>query len=144
MIFTEALLPLLQNSPSPRIVNVSSRRDALNVSKTVICVVSEHFIVLVDFCCHLANAKWGDEKGARRYWKPDRRKNRWDSAEFFCMIWNKMLLQWTVGRWLDQSIAYQNYCLMLTPELLQESTWKCASNGGPTNCYFDRTIVSEF
>ncbi|XP_049387940.1 salutaridine reductase-like [Solanum stenotomum] len=27
---TEVLLPLLQNSPSPRIVNVSSRRGALN------------------------------------------------------------------------------------------------------------------
>jgi len=46
---TEALLPLLQNSPSPRIVNVSSRRGALNVRKTIILVVSEHVIILVDF-----------------------------------------------------------------------------------------------
>ncbi|KAG5577188.1 hypothetical protein H5410_057322 [Solanum commersonii] len=80
---TKAFLPLLQNSPSPRIVNVSSRRGALNA-------IQSHIYEILQIFLH------------------DLKQDALEEG--------------------DEGPAM----LALLPD------------GGPTGCYFDRTVLAEF
>ncbi|XP_015158237.1 short-chain dehydrogenase/reductase 2b-like [Solanum tuberosum] len=152
---TEALLPLLQNSPSPRIVNVSSRRGALK---------------------RMPNEERRKELGDIENLTEDKideilHKFLYDLKQDSLEVnhWQMMLPAYSVSKVslnaYTQILArkYPKICInCVHPGFVNtDITWHTGTmpveegaegpvmlallpDGGPTGCYFDRTVVDEF
>ncbi|CAN4120073.1 unnamed protein product [Withania somnifera] len=120
---TEALLPLLQNSPSARIINVSSRRGELNVEQDAL-KVNGWQMMLPAYSISKVSLNAYTRILARRYPK-------------MCINcvhpgYVNTDINWHTGTMPVEEGAEGPVMLALLPD------------GGPTGCYFNRTIVAEF
>uniref|UniRef100_A0A0V0IMU2 Putative ovule protein n=1 Tax=Solanum chacoense TaxID=4108 RepID=A0A0V0IMU2_SOLCH len=152
---TEALLPLLQNSPSPRIVNVSSRKGALNrmpnkerrkelgdienLTEEKIDEILQNFLhdlkqdaLEVNGWQMMLPAYSISKVSLNAYTRILARKYPKMCINCVHPGYVNTDINWHTGTMPVEEGAEGSVMLALLPD------------GGPTGCYFDRTVVSEF
>ncbi|KAG5578329.1 hypothetical protein H5410_058463 [Solanum commersonii] len=152
---TEALLPLLQNSPSPRIVNVSSRKGALNRMPN-----EERRKELGDIV-NLTEEKIDEilQKFLHDLKQDALEVNGWQMSgpvysisklslnaytRVLARKYLKMCINCVHPGFVNTDITWHTGTMPVEEGAEGPVRLALLPDGGPTGCYFDRTVVSEF
>ncbi|KAG5578332.1 hypothetical protein H5410_058466 [Solanum commersonii] len=152
---TEALLPLLQNSPSPRIVNVSSRRGALNLVPNEerrnelgdIENLTEEKIdrILQNFLHDLKQDALevnGWQMIGPAYCISKLSLNAY--TRVVARKYLKMCINCVHPGFVNTDITWHTGTMPVEEGAEGPVMLALLPDGGPTGCYFDRTVVSKF
>ncbi|KAH0777193.1 hypothetical protein KY290_008604 [Solanum tuberosum] len=152
---TEALLPLLQNSPSPRIVNVSSRRGALNrmpneerrkelgdienLTEDKIDEILQNFLHDLKQDALEVN---GWQMSGPVYSISKLSLNAY--TRVLARKYLKMCINCVHPGFVNTDITWHTGTMPVEEGAEGPVMLALLPDGGPTGCYFDRTVVSEF